>query len=409
MATKKTDKSKEVKYAEQLDIPRVTLAEAREQIELTAQSKQHRGAIVLVGEAGMGKTQIFHQVAKKLGYDVTPIHTAQFGLMGGGIPRKAEGDFFDIAVPSIFPQPGQKSIVLFDEINRGLKHAISMFFNLLEDRTMFNYRLPDDCVVAATMNPATAGYAVTAIESEPAIRRRVKFLYVIPSYSGWLEYAASDAFHRNSLSAARGKACHPSILGYFKQSANSLYDKKAKEQNKQYTCPATIETISEDAWNIEASGKHSLHDHFAHTRFSSSIGLTMSSQLCAYIKDHTVMLGADDVLYKYSSVKKRVKQMVKKSLHEPLADLSGNVLQLLFAETPPLKKTSKNFLDFCIALPNEMAANMLYQMKEVAAQSNAESYMHELMGALQDYDDWIDLQVKIDKSHRSVDDGLRSQ
>ena len=125
MATEK--EQTELSYPERMDIPQVTLAEAKKQILLSLRSKQRRGCFILVGESGLGKTQIFNQIQKEENYNIHPIHTAHWGLMGSGIPRKAEGGFFDVAVPSIFPKEGEKAILLFDELNQGLKHAISMF------------------------------------------------------------------------------------------------------------------------------------------------------------------------------------------------------------------------------------------------------------------------------------------
>ncbi len=404
-----TDKKKtELSYPERMDIPQVTLAEAKAQILLSLQSKQRRGCIILVGESGLGKTQIFHQIGRELDYNIKPIHTAHWGLMGSGIPRKAEGEFFDVAVPSIFPKKGEKSILLFDELNRGLKHAIAMFFTMLEDGTMFNYELPEDCLVVGTMNPDTAAYSVTNIENEAAIRRRVKFMYVVPEFSGWLEHAKSEHFHAGSAGPAKDKPCHPSVLAYFTANPKLLYDDKAREQGRQYVCPATVETISEDAYNMNAAGIE-LHEDTARVRFSASIGLTATAQLQEHIKDSSVMLGATDILGGYAKRAQRaVAKLIKQSQQEKLADLCENVLSLLFAEKPDVKKTSPNFLTFCKDLPDELCANMLFQMKETAAQANARPYLDALMSELQDYEEWIQIQLELDANHRKMDDGLRS-
>lgn len=405
MATDKKETT--LSYAERMDIPQVTLAEAKEQILISMENKQRRGCIVLVGESGLGKTQIFSQICKEKEYSLKPIHTAHWGLMGSGIPRKAEGEFFDVAVPSIFPKQGEKSILLFDELNRGLKHAIAMFFTMLEDGSMFNYRLPDECLVAATMNPDTAAYAVTNIENEAAIRRRVKFLYVVPDFTGWYNHAKSKNFHAESQGPAKDKPCHHDILAYYSANSKLLYDEKAKEQGKQYTCPATIETISEDSYNLESMGL-SLISEKARVRFSASIGITGTIQLQEYIKDSTLMLDASDILDKYS---KRTQKAVKKlaiDQQEKLADLCENVLTLMFADKPDAKKTAPKFLNFAEDLPPELSANMLFQMKETAVGANARPYLDELMCQLQDYEDWIQMQLELDKNHRKLEDNLRS-
>ena len=400
----KTDLS----YPERLDIPQVTLSEARDQILLSLKSKQRRGCIVLVGESGLGKTQIFSQICKELEYNLNPIHTAHWGLMGSGIPRKAEGDFFDVAVPSVFPKPGEKSILLFDELNRGLKHAIAQFFTLLEDGSMFNYRLPEDCLVVGTMNPDTAAYAVTNIENEAAIRRRVKFLYVIPEFTGWYNHAKTEKFHAGTAGPAQDKPCHPQILEYFKANPKLLYDDKARDQGKQYICPATVETISEDAYNMEADNI-STHGSYARIRYSSSIGLTGTAQLIEHIKDSSVMLGATDILNGYTKkAQKAVKQLAKNGQQEKLADLCENVLSLLFAEKPDVRATVVSFLGFCGDLPPELTTNMLFQMNETAKQAGASTYLVALMEELQKFDVWTDMQLAIDTNHRKIDEGIRS-
>lgn len=405
MATDKKETT--LSYAERMDIPQVTLAEAKQQILLSLKSKQRRGCIVLVGESGLGKTQIFSQICREEGYNLKPIHTAHWGLMGSGIPRKAEGEFFDVAVPSIFPKKKEKAILLFDELNRGLKHAIAMFFTMLEDGSMFNYRLPDECLVAATMNPDTAAYHVTNIENEAAIRRRVKFLYVVPDFTGWYKHAQTPIFHAESSGPAKDKPCHPEVLAYFSAHSKRLYDDKARDQGKQYICPATIETISEDAYNLQSEGL-SLIDEAARVRFSASIGITGTIQLQEYIKDSTLVLDANDVIGKYSKRTQKAIQKLAIDQQEKLADLCENVLTLMFAQKPDAKKTAPRFLNFCKDLPPELSANMLFQMKETAVQANARPYLDELMGQLQDYEDWIQIQLQLDKSHRKLEDGLRS-
>ena len=407
MATSK--KGNQLSYAERLDIPQVTLAEAKEQLMLSLKSKQRRGCYILVGESGLGKTQIISQLCDELGYALHPIHTAHWGLMGSGIPRKAEGDFFDVAVPSIFPRQGQKSILFFDELNRGLKHAIAQFFTLLEDGRMFNYQIPDDCLVVGAMNPDTAAYAVTNIENEPAIRRRVKFLYIVPEFTGWYNHAKSDKFHNNASGNAKGKPCHPGVLGYIKTNPKMLYDDKARDQGRQYLCPATVETISEDAYNMEGDNV-ALTGPFGHIRFSSSIGVTCATQMVEYIKNSSVMLGASDVLNGYTrNAQKGIKKLVDTEQHEKLADLCENVLALLFADKPNVKKTTPCFLSFCRDIPEELSANLLFQMRETARQANADLYLIQLVEELQEYDEWIKIQARLDKNHRKVEDGIRSK
>ena len=402
----RTDDKKKLAYPELRDIPRVSLAEARRQITLSMKYKQRRGCIVLVGESGLGKTQIFNQIAKEENYKVMPVHTAHWGLMGSGIPMKAESGYFDVAVPNIFPKPGERAIVLFDELNRGLKHAIAMFFTMLEDGRMFNYELPDDCIVAGTMNPATAAYAVTQIENEAAIRRRVKFLYVQTEVKGWINHASSPAFHAESSSpVAKGKPCHPGVLSYFRSKPKNIYDQKALDAGKQYCCPATIETISEDVYNMEAENI-GLDDDFALHRIASSIGLSMGSEIAAHLVDSAVTLSADDALYRVKTIKNKLKRLADNvtGKSEVLAELSQNVLKLLFADAPDVKTIGDNFIEFCTLLPQEIASPMLQRMHHEAESAGQKDYLFALMRQLQTNKNWKKLHLALNSDHNEVQD-----
>ena len=395
-------------YPELLDIPSVTLADAVTQVELCLKYKQRRGCPVLVGEAGLGKTQVFHQIARRNGYKVLPIHAAQYNLTGAGVPGRAQDGFFDLAVPSVFPKEGEKVIVLFDEINRAVKHAINMFFTMLEDRRLFNYILPEDCIVAAAMNPSDAKYAVTKIESEPAIRRRVKWFWVIPSQSDWLAYAKTKDFHRGDSAPAVDKPCHPGILQYFRSNPKRIHDAAAQLADKQYTCPATIQTISEDAYVMEAEGIP-LFSERAKIRFGSSIGMTTTAELCEFLETFKVLVTADDVLYHPNKAKHAIQKLLDDNQHERVSDLAENVLTVMFSDMPAnMKQTARNFLTFCQTLPLEQATAFTSQLSAAADNDTKRTYLRDLMGALQYFDEWFDLQRKVDDTLNNIDAAIEN-
>ncbi len=403
-------------YVDRYDMPHVSLSEARDQILLHIRSGQTRGCPLLVGESGIGKTRIYHTIADMLDMDLRMLHTAHYGLMGAGIPvpegskeyEDAKAKFFNIALPMLFKTNGRPFLLVFDEVNRGAKYVINMFFTLMEDRKMFDYVMPDDCAVSATMNPSTGQYAVTELENEVAFRRRMKWFYISPDFKGWLKHAETPAFHAGSSSHAKGKPCHPGVLSYFRAKPKNMYDYKAKDEGKLFCCPATIETLSEDVWNMEADGK-SIYSEFAYNNLGASTGMSLAAELIAHLKDSSVTLSAEDVLHNFPKVKKAIKKMVSNSLHEQLMDLTMNVMKLLFATTPDIDKTATNFTSFCHAIPLELSSNMLFGMKKVAQENSAEPYMFELLDSLQENDMWIDLQTRIDKDYRAVDEGLKGE
>ena len=395
-------------YPDLYDIPRATIGEIRDQIRLSLKHKQHRGAIVLVSEAGIGKSSIVHQIAREEGYRVCDIRTAHYGLMGAGIPstKNQEKDFFDIVLPSIFPKQGEKAIVMFDELNQGLQHAIAMFFSLIEDRRMFNYTLPEDTLVVGMMNPAGAKYSVTMIENNAALRRRIKWFYGIFSFKEWMQHARTSDFHASDLACLRAPhACHPLILDFFAAHPRAVYDEVAREANKQYCCPAVTQTLSLDCYNLDREGIP-LDSDMAQMRFGGSCGVTLATKLTDYASNPNATLDPVDVLTNYKKVRRRIKRMSEKH-QDRLAELNHNVVQRLFTldDNVTAEKVAPNLLAFLQDLPNSMTQMILSSMQAAAVASKRQSFYTELHRVYAtDYaDEWIDITHELDTSHKEID------
>jgi hypothetical protein len=406
--TKGKKNEEALNYAQLHDIPQVTIADAKEQILLSWKAKQWRGAFMLVGEAGMGKSQVVHQVAHEVGARVCDIRTAHYGLMGAGIPstKEAKIGFFKTLLPESFPESGEKAMVVFDELNQGLPHAISMFFSLIEDRRMFDYLLPKECMVVGMMNPATDKYSVTQIETNAALRRRLKWLYCIPSFQAWYPHAQSDIFHFSDRDAlGESLPCHPDILSFMETLPKLIYDFDAQRVNKQYMCPATIQTISLDTYLMERN-HISTAGSFAETRFAASIGLTVAKQLVDYLTDTTLMVKPEEVLRAYKGkIRTAVKKLVKKD-RTKLLDLGQGVLTMLFAKKTPVEKIAKNFVTFLGDIPSEVLMQIHTSLNQMAEENNAGEYLTELMYEMADYPGWREIHKQLDKNSRNVDDDL---
>ncbi|RKY28661.1 MAG: hypothetical protein DRP83_00375 [Planctomycetota bacterium] len=403
---------KKLHYADKYDIPRATIAEIKDQILLTWKTRQHRGAICIVGEAGIGKSQIIAEIAREEGASIYDIRTAHYGLVGTGIPSTKDSPegYFDLLVPSVFPKKGEKSIMLFEEINQGLQHSIAMFFSLIEDRRMFNYVLPDEAIVIALMNPATAQYAVTQIENNAALRRRLKWFFALESFKDWVAHASSDQFHmsdRQCFDDGKSRPCHEGVLDFIVQYPKNLYDKKAQGEGKQYMCPATVQTISLDAYMLEKMNKP-LDNEFALCRFAASVGIHMGTQLVEHLKDNRTAVRAEDVVLNYKKMaRKPVRLLLNKSEQEKITELNVNVLTYMFSLQPDVEVTAGNFVMYLEDLPNEMRVSVLSQLKKYADEANAKDYLFDLMRHVQTHKSWIKIHTSLDDAQTEVERALR--
>jgi hypothetical protein len=409
MSKKEQTEATEQKYADLYGIPRATIDEIEKQILLTWKYNQHRGAILIIGDAGVGKSQLCGQLSRKHGAKICDIRTAHWGLMSAGIPsvKNLEKGFFDILLPSVFPKQGEKAILVFDELNQGLPHAISMFFSLIEDRSMFNYKLPDDALVIGLMNPNTAQYAVTQIENNMALRRRLKMFYAIPSVSVWRTHAKTKEFHQTDIvSLGEARPCHPLLMKFCEKHPDMFYDFKSQQAQKQFSCPATLQTISLDMYLMEKE-KISLASDFAHIRFAASVGLANAAQLITFLKEEDVSIDPRDILFKFSKVRDEVENLINSGRQEILHEAIQSTLLLIFSDQPPVEEIAHNFVDFLKTLTADMAMGIFTQLNPIAQENNAKKYLQSLMMAMNKHPDWVSLHGRADGGMTNVDAKLK--
>jgi hypothetical protein len=395
-------------YWDRYGIPHMTLAEALWQIDLSLEQKQTRGVWCLISEAGEGKSQGIHQLARKHGRRVVDIRTSQFSMIGAGVPQRAdESGHFKIAIPNDYPKPGEKCVLIFDEINQGQQHAIALFFKFLEDRGIYDYTLPEDCVIVALMNPSTAGYNVTKIETNSAFNRRLMKAYVYNTFSDWKKHAQTEDFH---FTDGLKKPCHPMVVRLLTASPTMLYTAKDRDGNKQFACPATWQTVSLSLYNLEAA-KVELHSEKAEFRIAASINTVNAKMLCEFIKNNEILIGPEEVLFKYkakSKIRERVLALQKEA-GGTYTQLVQDVAQYIFRERPEAEIIAPQLVQFWHDMPVEQA-QPFYQMLDAACQSHGGisepknlKYMQDLTIANRQYPQWKEINDRINRIHDEIE------
>jgi hypothetical protein len=395
-------------YWDKYGIPRVTLHEALAQIELSIIYNQTRGVFCLISEAGEGKSQGIHQLARKHRRRVVDIRTSQFSMIGAGVPQRAdETGHFKIAIPNDYPKPGEKCLLVFDEINQGQQHAVALFFKLLEDRGIYDYTLPNDCIIVALMNPSTANYSVTKIETNSAFNRRLQKLYVYNTFSDWKKHAQTNDFHYTD---GLQKPCHPMVVRLLTATPAMLYTAKDRDGNKQYACPATWQTVSLSLYNLADAGVD-LTSERAENRIAASINIVNARMLVEFIKNNEILIGPEEVLFKYKP-KSKLRERVLEIQKEPggtYTQLVEDVAQYIFRERPEAEVIAPNLVQFWHDMPVEQA-QPFYQMLDAACQAHGGikepknvQYMQALTTANRQYPLWKEINDRINRIHDEVE------
>ena len=401
-------------YWDKYSIPRVSLPEAIWQIELSLTQNQTRGVFCLISEAGEGKSQAIHGLARKHNRRVVDVRTAQLTHIGAGVPQRAdEQGHFKIAVPDDFPRPGEQAILFFDEFNQGQPHAIALVFKMLEDRGMYGYKLPDDCIVVIGMNPGNQAYSVTKIEGNPAINRRVKKMYVYNEYNSWKKHAMTEDFHHSD---GLKKPCHPMVIKFLNTTPQMLYTVKDRDGNKQFACPATWQTASLDLYNLEAAKCPPTDEKFVN-RLASSINMVNAAQLTEFIKNNEIRIAPDEILAKYKKTS-RLRERVLQLRTEPGGDyprLVETLALFIMSDKPDAHQISDQLALFWHDMPAELA-QAFYQMLGAAAKEGTGgttkenvAYMTKLTIALQESPLWDEINTRINSAHDNFERGIKGQ
>jgi MoxR-like ATPase len=106
------------------------------------------------GPCGVGKSQIAAQVADDLKYEFLDVRAVQLDPIDlRGLPRIA-GTSTEWVPPKFLPTTG-RGILFLDELTSAPQMTQAGCYQLVLDRKLGEYRLPDEWVVIAAGNPAS--------------------------------------------------------------------------------------------------------------------------------------------------------------------------------------------------------------------------------------------------------------
>ncbi len=145
---------------------------------------------MLVGPAGVGKTDVMKQIAKETGRDLVILILSQMepgDLIG--MPDRKDGKTVFLK-PEWWPENGN-AIIFLDEINRAHRSIRAAIMQLLIDKRINGHVLPDGVWIAAAMNPATDDYDVDEIFDAAFVDRFV-WLKFAPGLEQWLAWAQDN-------------------------------------------------------------------------------------------------------------------------------------------------------------------------------------------------------------------------
>jgi hypothetical protein len=193
---------------------------------------------------------------------------------------------------------------------------------------------------------------------------------------------------------------HPFVVDFIKSLPEQLYDTKLRAANKQFPCPASWEKVSTLLHQAEKEGVTMATDPGVHACIQGHIGEAPALNFIEYIKDNEIVISPTEVLEGYtekSKVRRKVRRMVDLARNDVIGELCTSVAISLMNTQPDVENVAPFLALFMRDLQPEMAVSMIVHKFGGATEGvdNAESYINKLSVALHTQPPYRDLFNKI--------------
>ncbi len=235
------------------------------------------------GACGVGKSQIVAQVATDLDYDFLDVRAVQLDPVDlRGLPRIA-ADQTEWAPPRFLPNTG-KGILFLDELTSAPQMTQAGCYQLVLDRKLGEYRLPDGWVVIAAGNPASERGVHFAMPRP--LRNRFVHLELEADLDDWCKWAV--------------KACvRPEIIAFLRFKPDLLHTADATSDANAWPTPRSWEMASNVLSGIARRQKTALlagTSEFEAQLLDGTVGQAAASELVAFLRLFRQLPSIDEIL-----------------------------------------------------------------------------------------------------------------
>lgn len=309
--------------------------------EFNAVQKGFHTPVMLWGAPGIGKSQIIAQVAKKYDAKMIDIRLSQMEPSDlRGIPFK-NGDLVDWSIPAILPDEkrhGKRGILFLDEITSVPPTVSAAAYQLILDRKLGEYTLPEGWVVFAAGN-RQGDRGVTYSMPAPLANRFSHYELSI-HLDDWVNWAY-------------GFGIDEKIIGFLRYRPELLFEFNAEQNPIAFPSPRSWEFVN------RALNKFGDDLKVFRSAASSCVGEVAGVEITSFI-EHLTELPDLDAIIRGEAV------TVPKEI-----DLQYAICAALVGRAISVKndKNNKeiwgNILNFALTIPQkEMAISLVFDMQK---------------------------------------------
>ena len=328
-------------------------------------------AVLARGDHGIGKSQIFRQVADQV---VLADGTEGIPLIDRRLAQMTEGDIIGLpelvdGVTRFCPvdwllRACREPVALFlDEVNRATPEVMQCAFQLVLDRELNGHKLHPETRIYCAVN-ASADYQVN--EMDPALLDRFWTVDLDPTTEDWIEWANGPG------------SIDEVIIDFIRNSPVHLRHTGNLEPGKVYPSPRSYEklnrALSSASWNpADLAGSGDLPAGF-YGLCIGFLGSETSIALNDFIKNYDAKISAEDILDNWKKFKDRVMDLT--------ADRQNGLIEKLVEHSRHNEwslSQAKNASSFVEGLSGEMLVSFFNAIMETNNVPNIRS-VHKFIG-----------------------------
>ncbi len=221
-----------------------------------------RQPVFLWGAPGIGKSQVVMQVAAQMNMEVNDVRAVLLDPVDlRGLPHINEHKQADWCVPAFLPQQGS-GILFLDELNAAPPLVQAACYQLILDRKLGDYELPDGWAVVAAGNREN-DRAVTYRMPSALANRFIHFDFEV-DVDDWLLWATANNVP-------------PELTSFIRFRPTLLHDFDPKRNQKAFPTPRSWEFVG----RILGAGQA---EKLQHNLIAGAVGEAAAMELQGYLK-----------------------------------------------------------------------------------------------------------------------------